>query len=450
MFISRSPFSFLGLLLILIAVDGAAAAPRLLAAVGDVSAGAAVVTVRAARAGEVRVAWSPTGGGRRTTRTVTVGPDGDLTSRLRLEGLAPATRYAYRVSQDDAAIDGEFVTAPVDAAPVTFQWSGDLGGGGVCRRRGGGYRIFETMAARRPDFVMFLGDTIYADHRCGGPDVVPGADFVASTLDGFRAKHRYNREDPAMAALLARTSVVATWDDHEVRNDFSGPGEPLMPLGRQAFFEYWPVEPAPDDGGRLYRKLAWGKLLDVFVLDTRQYRSPNAQLDGPDKTMLGGTQRRWLVGAVSASTATWKVVVSSVSLSVPTGRGVRDSWSNATVWGVPEEPGTGFAVERDAILAELRRRRLKNLVFVVADVHHAEVIRHQPWPDFRFHELIAGPLAARFGRPRPLDAALNPRSLFAYTGANNFGEVTVEPAGLTVRIVSEDATVRFTHVIGTE
>src|SRR3989442_748465 len=120
--------------------------------------------------------------------------------------------------------------------------------------------------------------------------------------------------------------------------------------------------------------------------------------------MLRPRQRRWLTDGVTASTATWKVVVSRVPLSVPTGRQYRDSWSNASVWGIPEENGTGFAVERDAILNAFRQRGVKNLVFLTADVHHAELIRHHPTPEFSFHEFIAGPLSASPGRPGPAPA----------------------------------------------
>jgi alkaline phosphatase D len=166
--------------------------------------------------------------------------------------------------------------------------------------------------------------------------------------------------------------------------------------------------------------------------------------------MLGAPQRQWLVDGVAASTAVWKVVVSSVPLSIPTGRPqARDSWSSASVFGLPQE-GAGFATERDAILRAFRERGVRNLVFVVADVHYAELIRHHPWLDFSFHEFVAGPLAAGFGRPRPLDQGLGPRSLFARGGVFTFGEVTILPEHLTVRIVDAAGTVLFTHTVGPE
>jgi alkaline phosphatase D len=426
------------------------AANSLLVAVGDVTSTTAVLWVRGLADGVVTADYGPVDGGPTATASIRVTRAADLTGKTRLSPLRPATRYAYRARSAGVEVAGEFVTAPADddARPVRLQWSGDLGGGGFCRPRAGAYRIFEAMARQRPDFFLIVGDTIYADHLCRGPEVEPGADFVATTLAGFRAKYRYHREDSAFKSLLTRTSVSAIWDDHEVRNDFSGPYEPLMPVGRQAFFDYWPILAPTSEPTRLYRKLRWGGLLEVFILDTRQYRSANSELDGPGKTMLGSEQRQWLIDGVSTSTAVWKVIVTSVSLSVSTGKTHRDSWSNASVWGVPEENSTGFAVERDTILKAFRQRGVRNLVFLTADVHHAELIRHHPAPEFSVHEFIAGPLAASQGRPRPLDAALNPRSLFARGGVNNFGEISIEPKLLTVRIVDEGGTELFTHTIG--
>jgi alkaline phosphatase D len=251
-------------------------------------------------------------------------------------------------------------------------------------------------------------------------------------------------------AYLRRASVYAIWDDHEVRNDFAGPTERLMEPGRRAFIDYFPIQPPREEPGRLYRRFRWGALLEVFILDTRQYRSPNTELDGPAKTMLGATQRRWLVDAVTGSTAVWKVVVSSVPLSVPTGGRAHDSWSNASARGVPEEHGTGFAVERDAILRALRQRGVKNLVVLATDVHYAELIRHHPTPEWSFHEFIAGPLSANPGKPRPLDAALTPRSLWSLGGTANFGDIAIDATGLTVRIVDGLGQTRFSHTVGAE
>jgi len=437
----------------LLAVCPAAAgadAPGLLLTVGEASDRGAVIWIRGTSASPVSITYARAGGGEERQAQARLSLAADRTGKVALSGLEPGTRYRYKATQGGASAEGEFVTAPApdSETPVRFAWSGDLGSRGYCRGVTDGYPIFRAMARVPVDFFLFVGDTIYGDHVCDGPETVPGSGFVAKTLAQYHAKHRYNRADAALQAYFRQTAVFAIWDDHEVVNDFSGSVEPRMPTGRQAFLDYFPIVPPREEPGRLYRRFRWGRLLEVFILDTRQYRSANSDPDGPGKTMLGRAQRRWLVEGVSGSTALWKVVVTSVSLSVPTGRKVRDSWSNANVWGFPEEGGTGFAVERDAILRDLRIGGVKNLVFLATDVHHAELIRHHPTTEWSFHEFIAGPLSASMGRPRPLDDALNPRSLWALGGVLNFGEIAVDATSLTVRIIDADGRVRHTHTVG--
>lgn len=443
-----------------VVVPAAAAEPGLLVTVGEVTDTTAVVWVRGVAWGEVGVRYEPIGRAAAVPDGAPTGARGEirveprrhLTGKLLLQPLEPGTRYRYTATQNAAEATGEFVTAPAptEVRPVRFAWSGDLGGRGHCRTPGEGYAIFRALSEIPSDFFLFVGDTIYADHVCRGAAHVAGYDFVARRLADFWAKHRYNREDPAVQDYFRRASVYAIWDDHEVRDDFSGPTEPLMAPGRRAFIDYFPIRPPAEEPGRLYRRFRWGALLEVFILDTRQYRSPNTAPDGPGKTMLGSTQRRWLVDAVAGSTAVWKVVVSSVPLSVPTGGRAHDSWSNANARGVPEDHGTGFAVERDAILRALRQRAVKNLVVLAADVHHAELIRHHPTPEWSFHEFIAGPLSADPGKPHPLDAALGPRSLWSLGGTTNFGDIAIDATGLTVRIVDALGQTRFSYTVGAE
>ena len=442
-----------GLAAAVLAVWAAAAganAPGLLLTVGEVSDRGAVVWIRGTSVSPASITYARAGGGEERQAQVALSVAADRTGKIALSGLLPGTRYRYKATQGGASAEGEFGTAPApdSETPVRFAWSGDLGSRGNCRRVTDGYPVFRAMARFPVDFFLFVGDTIYGDHVCDGPEFVPGSGFVAKTLSQYHAKHRYNRADAAVQDYFRRTSVFAIWDDHEVVNDFSGSVEARMPIGRQAFIDYFPIVPPREEPGRLYRRFRWGKLVEVFILDTRQYRSANSDPDGPGKTMLGRAQRRWLVEGVSGSTALWKVVVTSVSLSVPTGRKVRDSWSNANVWGFPEEGGTGFATERDAILRDLRIGGVKNLVFLAADLHHAELIRHHPTVEWSFHEFIAGPLSASMGRPRPLDDALNPLSLWALGSALNFGEIAADATSLTVRIIDADGRVRHAHTIG--
>jgi alkaline phosphatase D len=243
--------------------------------------------------------------------------------------------------------------------------------------------------------------------------------------------------------LLAATSVYAVWDDHEVKNDFAGPTEPLMPLGRQAFFDYFPFRRNVEEPQRLYRSFRWGKHLELFFLDTRQYRSPNLQSDGPDKTMLGTAQLRWLLDSLATSTATWKIIISSVPLSAHTGSALRgrDGWGGGIVTD-------GFTSELKKIVATLRDHRLRNVAWITTDIHVARVASYDPDQDGKanFHEFISGPLSAITGNFDPLDQTFHPKVLYEETNFFNFGVVRIngKTGALTVEIRDQEGKVHYT------
>jgi len=390
------------------------------------------------------------------TPLFTTGPESDFTLAVPLEGLAPATRYRLFVSvgakgregtstEARVAARGEFTTLP-DAkshAPMTFAWSGDLGGQGRCRRGAAGYPIFDVMRAQQLDFFLFLGDTIYGDELCPSPPNEPGADFRATTLAEYRARHRYQRGAEALQRLLVSVPVHVNWDDHEVRNNFAGPFDSQMPVGRQALREYWPVRVAPDDPHRLYRAVRAGADLELFILDTRQYRSRNADRDGPTKTMLGESQLRWLLNGLTESTATWKAIVTSVPLSIPKGGGGvpgNDGWAGGA-------DGTGFERERQAIVDHILGAKIKNVVFIAGDVHYVQANAYDPngdgVPDF--HEFIVGPLSAAPGRLTPASAGLRPTTLINESGYMNFGLSRVTKSSFAVTVLDEAGATRFSY-----
>lgn len=417
----------------------------LLVTVGEVGSDRAALWVRGDGTTPVRLRYGSADDSTAVNETtVALAAARDHTGRTVLAPLAPGTRYRYEVSHDGVEARGTFATAPARDAdvPVRLLWSGDRGANNYCRDGEDGYAIFRAMARHQPDFVLFVGDTIYADQPCGTRPHLPGADYVARSLAAFHGKHRYNRADPALQAFFRTTGVFVIWDDHEVRNNFSGPTDPLMPTGLRAMLDYWPVEGPTDEPRRLYRSVRWGRHVEAFILDTRQYRSDNTAPDGPLKTMLGAAQREWLLDGLAASDATWKLVVTSVPLGIFTGGRHSDSWSSANLFGFARTSPSGYVHERDAILRFVRGQGLRNVVVVSGDVHHAEMIRHEPAPGFFVHELIAGPLAARRGYPRFLDRSLNSRSLASLGFTPNFGELVVDGSALRVGVFDASDTLR--------
>jgi alkaline phosphatase D len=379
--------------------------------------------------------------------------DRDYTLTIPLDGLASATRYRYHVLVGQAqgaaltpAARGEFTTLPdaENSAPVTFAWSGDLGGQQRCRRGAAGYPIFDVMRAQQLDFFLFLGDTMYADHLCPSPPNEPGADFLATTLAEYRARHRYQRGAEALRRFLSSVPVYVIWDDHEVRNNFAGPSDSQMPVGRQALREYWPIRVAPDDPHRLFRTVRVGADLEVFILDTRQYRSRNADQDGPAKTMLGEKQLQWLLSGLTESTATWKVIVTSVPLSISKGGGAgvpgNDGWAGGA-------DGTGFERERQVIVDYILGRKVKNVVFLAGDVHYVQANAYDPNGDGTsdFHEFVVGPLSAAPGPQTPASAGLRPTTLINEGGYMNFGLIRVTKSSFDVTVLDEAGATRFFH-----
>src|SRR5262245_7954874 len=435
-------------------------------AVGDVTSQAALLWLRTDGPMTVQVEWAPVAvwdspsnltDPVARTPLFTTSAETDYTLTIPLEGLTPARRYRYYVfvgakgregtsTEARTTAQGEFTTLPdaTSQVPVTFAWSGDLGGQGHCRRGAAGYPIFDVLRAQQLDFFLFLGDTVYADDVCPVPPNEPGAEFRATTLAEYRARHRDQRGAEAIRRFLETTPVYVIWDDHEVQNDFSGPFESRMPVGRQALREYWPIRAAPDDPPRLYRSLSAGSDLDVFILDTRQYRSRNTDQDGPAKTMLGERQLQWLLNGLAESSATWKVIVTSVPLSISKGGSPRtpgnDGWAGGS--GYP-----GFERERQVIVDHILGRKLKNVVFLAGDVHHVQANAYDPNSDGTpdFHEFVAGPLSAASERWKPANTELHPTTLINEGGYMNFGLVRVAKSSFTVTVLDETGNTRFSH-----
>ena len=440
-------------------------------ALGDITSHSAELWLKTQGPKQVQIEWASVDAWKRIssmgsvqspaarTPSVLTGPETDFTLTVSFDGLSPGTRYRYYVLVNDpdprsgtsprqAAAQGEFTTLTDATAsvPVTFAWSGDLGGQDRCRQGEGGYPIFDTIRERKPDFFIFLGDTIYADNVCTSPPNETGSNLIATTLAEYRAKHHYQRGAASLRRLLETVPVYVTWDDHEVKNNFSGPVETQMPAGRQAFREYWPIHTDASNPNRLYRNIRYGSDLELFFLDTRQYRSRNADPDGPNKTMLGAAQLTWLLEGLTLSTATWKVIVTSVPLSVPKGGGLAvpgyDGWAGGS-------DGTGFERERQVIVDAILAKRIANVVFLGGDIHWVQANSYDADQDglSDFYEFVSGPLSAHPGRLTPPSPALHPAMLINEAGYDNFGLVRVTKEAFAVSIIDTAGRTRFLYQV---
>lgn len=455
-------------------------------AAGDVTATSAVIWSRASAESMMHVRVSGRkGDGPTVQRVVPVAAIEDFTGKVMVDGLRPDTEYEYLVwfepaSAHAAGKPGEHRRRPRDAAkgvfrtapsahaaqPVLFAWGGDLAGQNVCRDVVEGFPIFAPINALPLDFFVGLGDMIYADGVCQatgryGNAQVPGGYTQGVDLPSFWAHWKYNREDAGYRRLLERTPYYAIWDDHEVVNDF-GPlhdtrttppytaGVHLLPLGLNAFLDYNPIAESSETPGRIYRNVRWGRHVELFILDTRQYRDANIAEESAErpKTMLGREQLTWLKTKLATSDATWKILVSSVPLAIPTGFPPelgRDGWANF-------DQETGFEHELLDLFAFMRGQGIRNVVSITTDVHFAEVFRYTPFPEdpsFRVYEFVSGPLHAGLFPNRDYDATLGTESLSFYGPAGgdagmtfaqakpymNFGTIQVDEAGNLTAVI---------------
>ena len=252
---------------------------------------------------------------------------------------------------------------------------------------------------------------------------------VAETLAEFRGNHRYNLLDDNVRRFNAEVPNIAQWDDHEVTNNWY-PGEVLddpryvvrdvdllAARGNQAFHEYWPIRQRRRELGRVFRRIAYGPTLDVFVIDMRTYRGPNTANDQPAPSeltaILGRTQLDWLKRELERSRATWKVIASDM----PIGLVVRDGPAAFEAVAQANGPALGRELEIAELLSHIKAAQIRNTVWLTADVHFCAAHLYDPgrarYQDFEpFWEFVTGPLHAGSFPPGALDDTFGPQQRF--------------------------------------
>ncbi|HZC12857.1 MAG TPA: alkaline phosphatase D family protein, partial [Thermoleophilaceae bacterium] len=307
----------------------------------------------------------------------------DHSVKARVGSLKPYEQYFYRFStRGENSTVGRFRTAlPHDSRqPVRFAFFS-------CQEYTFGYfNAHNLLVEEDIDFVVNLGDYIYAEayYRPGDSFAGVRVDPIgfAETLDQYRAKYKLYRTEAPLRRMHANFPMISIWDDHEVQDNYAGGAGPtggLVPELRytqrrraaayRAYFESMPTYPVKGDS-RIYRAVRFGRNVDLILLDQRQYRAdqpcgdaqvgpPCPELDQP-RRFLGARQMDFLKKRLSSSRAAWKVVANQVMIMptiYPGGDYIGfDFWQ-------------GYPQERRELLEHIRRRRVKDVVFVTGDIH---------------------------------------------------------------------------------
>lgn len=380
--------------------------------------------------GETRVRYRPqTETAWQTTEWRAVDPDRDFTRQFRLTGLRPATTYTLAVEcrppggdAPSAALTGQFRTAPAPEQPARVVFA--VSTGQAYRDKDGphGFDLYAGILSLHPDFFVHTGDIVYYDEL-----------GKSAALARYHWQRTYSL--PSNVAFHRQVASYFIKDDHDtlVNDCWPGMNTPYMgdltfDQGLAIFTEQVPM------GCSTIRTHRWGRDLQIWLIEGRDFRSPNTMPDGPDKTIWGSTQKAWFKRTVQASDATFKVLVSPTPIVGPDRPGKHDNLANAA-----------FAHEGNEIRQFIATQ--KNLVVVCGD-RHWQYFSVDPKTGVR--EYSCGPASNRHAGGWS-QKNFQPDIHRFLKVAGGFLSGTVERREgrprLTIRFHAVDGAVRFTDVI---
>jgi alkaline phosphatase D len=296
----------------------------------------------------------------------------DFIHQFKLTKLKPGIRYHYATETTGpggkpvhAAVRGTFRTAPAADTPTDLTFCVMTCQGYKDRGDDDGHPIYPAMGKLDPAFGVLTGDLVYYDN-----------DPPKATNERL-ARYHWERmfSLPRLSAFTASTGTYWLKDDHDTLANDTWPGKKSGDLtfaqGQEIFRQQ-----APTADGPSYRTVRWGRDLQVWFSDGRDFRSPNSMKDGPDKTIWGKEQKAWFKKTVGESTARWKVLVSPTPLVGPDRKGKNDNHANA-----------GFQHEGDELRGWLKGHA-PGLVVVCGDRHWQY---HSVHPETGLNEFSVGP-----------------------------------------------------------
>ncbi len=314
--------------------------------------------------------------GSRFTDWVTTKPEGDYLVKFKVDGLKPGTKHYYRLhfgGQRRSAKTGptrSFKThwggghsantsfVVVTGMNYAFFQDGPRGDGkrayeGADKKLG--YPALKAMLDLKPDFFVGTGDNVYYDHH---------RKFSATDAPSMRKKWREQFVQPRFVDLFAEVPTYWEKDDHDHRyndNDNTGDRKPSSELGIRIFREQVPIVDPKDPDAVTYRTYRVSSELQIWLLEGRDYRSPNRSPDGPGKTIWGTEQKAWLKRTLLESRAKFKVVITPTPMVGPDGKGKKDNHTN--IGGFQHEGNEFFGWAKENGFLE------KGLYLVCGDRH---------------------------------------------------------------------------------
>ena len=306
---------------------------------------------------------------------VTTDSSKDFTVKIKVENLDPNTWYYYEFSAyGKNSLTGRTKTAAEgNSNQLRFAVVS-------CSNYPAGYfNAYKQITLRNDvDAVLHLGDYIYeyANDPLNPRQVEPESEIIK--LGDYRLRYSSYRLDEDLRKVHQQYPFVTTWDDHESANNSYRDGaenhdaseglwSDRKTAAQKAYDEWLPIElPEENNPAKIYRKLSYGSMADIFVLDTRLYdrdlqaEFPN-EFNDTSRHILGHEQMEWLKSGLSSSTAKWKIIAQQVMFGQLTPFGVavnNDQWD-------------AYSADRDELIKHLKNNNIDNVIVLTGDIHTA-------------------------------------------------------------------------------
>ena len=280
------------------------------------------------------------------------------------ESLQADTAYTVLARQGDQTLStpSRFRTAPLNDAERIIRF----GASSCVGRNQKPWPTLSRAAEERFDFFIFSGDMVYADN--------------SATEVNYRNVWNDSLSQEGYRALSASTSLITTWDDHEVDNNWSWTDPEVsqwVEPARRVYEEVLPWKHGPSAENSIWRSLKWGKALEVFVLDSRGERR--------DGRYMSSEQLTWLQEGLLRSESRFKVIVNSVPITD------FDNWFGEVE---ADDRWQGYPEEREAVLSHIESNQIEGVLWVSGDFHYSQLGRLALEPDAlggQAWEVLAGP-----------------------------------------------------------
>ncbi len=348
--------------------------------VGYVDLMETAIWVQTKRAAEVALRYGPKDGPMAATNPVQAGPNNYFTAKFILTDLEPGTVFEYVVTVDGEAVSFDY---PLTFKTQTFwQWRTEPPDFqfaiGSClfvndpkydrpgKGYGGNLEILGAIHAKKPDFMLWLGDTTYYREP----------EYYSVKRMAYRQTH--TRSYPGLQPLLASTAHYAVWDDHDFGPNDSNRGYTMKAAALNLFRIFWanPSYGMPDTPGVFFR-FQWADVA-FFVMDNRYYRAANGVKD-PDKPYLGKAQLDWLKDNLTTSYATFKIIVVG---------------NQVTNVHCRHEAYPRFQNEYRELMSWLRQSEVEGVLFLSGDRHFTELLKTERPGAYPLYEFTSSPLSS--------------------------------------------------------